>query len=202
MTSSIFENVETTIKFNYCATNYFFDIFARHRWIQKFSIINVNLNMISKMNYLHENSKIEILFLRRNIQIINENELLQIFDRAIVHFDKTFLISLIDSFVASHILIEFEFHDIKKMRAQNYDVNNFIFDDSRIAFLIFNFDDDSNVAFKFNSNLFAEFVAIFEKKWKNDKSLCFVDHEQIQQFDAHIDDENKNAKIVDQIWNE
>ena len=166
MTSSIFESVETMTEFNYCATNYFLDVFARHRRVQNFSIINVNLDMISEMSYLHENPKIEILLLRKDIQIINEDELLQIFDCAIAHFDRTSLISSIDSFAASHILIEFEFHDIKKMRAQNYDVNNFTFDDSRAVLLIFNLDDDSNVAFKINSNLSAEFAAIFEKSEK------------------------------------
>ena len=163
MTSSISGSVGTATESNYCAANYFLDVFARHRRAQGLPATSVALGMISEVGYLHENPEIEALLLRKGIQAINEDELLQILDRAIAHPGRTSSVSSADPFAASHILTGLEPHGIKKMRAQGYDANNPTLGDPRAALLASSLDGDSDAALKSNSGLPAELAAALEE---------------------------------------
>ena len=83
MTSSITGSVGTATEANYCAANYFLDVFARYRRSLGLPATAIGLGMISEVGYLHENPEIEALLLRKGIQAINEDELLQIIDIAL-----------------------------------------------------------------------------------------------------------------------
>jgi hypothetical protein len=76
MTSSVSGSVGTATEGNYCAANYFLDVFARFLKSKGLPGISVGLGMISEVDYLHENPEIEALLLRKGIQAINEDELL------------------------------------------------------------------------------------------------------------------------------
>src|ERR1700754_4208317 len=68
MTSSISGSVGTATEANYCAANYFLDVFARYRRSLGLPANAIGLGMISEVGYLHENPDIEALLLRKGIQ--------------------------------------------------------------------------------------------------------------------------------------
>jgi hypothetical protein len=76
MMSSISGSVGTVTEGNYCAGNHFLDMFARYRRAQGRPALAIGFGMISEIGYLHENTDIEALLLRRGIQTINEDEFL------------------------------------------------------------------------------------------------------------------------------
>lgn len=76
MTSSVSDSVGTATEGNYCAANYFLDIFARFLRSKGLLGISLALGMISEVGYLHKSLEIEALLLRKGIQAINEDELL------------------------------------------------------------------------------------------------------------------------------
>ncbi|KUM55503.1 hypothetical protein ACN42_g11761, partial [Penicillium freii] len=89
MTSSVSGSVGIAIEGNYCAANYFLDIFARFLRSKGLPGISIGLGMISEVGYLYENPEIEALLLRKGIQAINEDELLQIIDTTLCNKDST-----------------------------------------------------------------------------------------------------------------
>jgi hypothetical protein len=115
MTSSVSGTVGTATESNYCAANGFLDSFARWRRYQGKPAISIGLGMISEVGYLHENPEIEALLLRKGIQPINEEEMLQIIDLALgseaVH-DPT----------EAHLLTGLEPAGIRALSAQGFDV--------------------------------------------------------------------------------
>ncbi|KAF2258784.1 polyketide synthase, partial [Lojkania enalia] len=115
MTSSVSGTVGTATESNYCAANGFLDSFARWRRYQGKPAISIGLGMISEVGYLHENPEIEALLLRKGIQPINEEEMLQIVDLALgseaVH-DPT----------EAHLLTGLEPAGIRALSAQGFDV--------------------------------------------------------------------------------
>ncbi|KAF2177784.1 polyketide synthase [Zopfia rhizophila CBS 207.26] len=115
MTSSVSGTVGTATESNYCAANGFLDSFARWRRHQGKPAISIGLGMISEVGYLHENPEIEALLLRKGIQPINEEEMLQIVDLALrseaVH-DPT----------EAHLLTGLEPAGIRALSAQGFDV--------------------------------------------------------------------------------
>ena len=162
MTSSISGSVGTATESNYCAANYFLDVFARYRRAQGLPATSVGLGMISEVGYLHENPEIEALLLRKGIQAINEDELLQIIDSALAQPGATPSISSADPLAVSHILTGLEPHGIKKMRAQGFDANNPTLGDPRAALLASSLDGESDAALKSHSGLPAELDAALE----------------------------------------
>jgi NAD(P)-dependent dehydrogenase (short-subunit alcohol dehydrogenase family)/acyl carrier protein len=115
MTSSVSGTVGTATESNYCAANGFLDSFARWRRHQGKPAISIGLGMISEVGYLHENPEIEALLLRKGIQPINEEEMLQIIDIALgseaVHNPKE-----------AHLLTGLEPAGIRALAAQGFDV--------------------------------------------------------------------------------
>ena len=55
MSSSISGSVGTATESNYCAANYFLNVFARYRWSLGLPATLVGLGMISEVGYLHDN---------------------------------------------------------------------------------------------------------------------------------------------------
>ncbi|KAL2194014.1 KR domain-containing protein, partial [Corynascus similis CBS 632.67] len=61
MTSSVSGSVGTATEGNYCAANYFLDVFARFLRNKGLPGLSIGLGMISEVGYLHENPEIEAL---------------------------------------------------------------------------------------------------------------------------------------------
>ena len=170
MTSSISGSVGTATESNYCAANYFLDVFARYRRSQNLPATSVGLGMISEVGYLHENPEIEALLLRKGIQAINEDELLQIIDCAISQPAPTSSVPAADPLSAAHILTGLEPHGIKKMRAEGFDGTNPTLNDPRAALLAATLDGEADSAMKNNSGLPAELAAALDANDNNSGS--------------------------------
>ncbi|KAF4945210.1 hypothetical protein FGADI_12109, partial [Fusarium gaditjirri] len=83
MTSSISGALGTATESNYSAANVFLDAFAAYRRGLGRPATSVGLGMIADVGYLHENPEIQQILLRRGLQPINEEELLEILDIAL-----------------------------------------------------------------------------------------------------------------------
>lgn len=145
MTSSVSGSVGTATESNYCAANGFLDAFARYRRSLGKPAVSVGLGMISEVGYLHENPEIEALLLRKGIQPLNEEELLQVLDLALTPnapADE----QPYDSLASSHILTGLEPQGIRKMLAMGFDVNNGTMKDPRAIQLAASLDRDSDSA--------------------------------------------------------
>ena len=118
MTSSISGSVGTATESNYCSANYFLDIFARHRRSQGLPATSIGLGMISEVGYLHENPEIEALLLRRGIQAINEDEMLQIVDSCLSN--QTTTAAAYDKLAEAHVLTGLEPLGIKELRRKGF----------------------------------------------------------------------------------
>ncbi|KAI0189868.1 reducing type I polyketide synthase 10 [Astrocystis sublimbata] len=136
MTSSVSGSVGTATEANYCAGNYFLDIFARYLRLQKIPGISVGLGMISEIGYLHDNPDIEALLLRKGIQPINSDDLLQIIDIALSSAGATMGISNpYDKLAASHFLTGLEAAGIQELRKKGFEGNHPVLRDSRSGLL-------------------------------------------------------------------
>ena len=133
MTSSISGSVGTATESNYCAANYFLDVFARYRRNLGLPATSVGLGMISEVGYLHENPDIEAMLLRKGIQAINEEELLQIIDASL----STMLSETdkYDTFADSHVLTGLEPLGIKELRKAGFDGETPALNDPRARLL-------------------------------------------------------------------
>ncbi|KAI9154978.1 Highly reducing polyketide synthase virA [Paramyrothecium foliicola] len=137
MTSSLSGSLGTATESNYCAANGFLDAFAHWRRAQGKPAISLGLGMISEVGYLHENPEIEALLLRKGIQPLNEEELLQIVDFGIsgsggeVDFARGKSLPA----EAAHILTGLEPLGVRKLMAQGFDVSNGTMEDARTALL-------------------------------------------------------------------
>lgn len=134
LTSSISGTVGTATESNYCAANGFLDSFARHRRSLGKPVSSLGLGMISEVGYLHENPEIEALLLRKGIQPLNEEELLQVIDLAIAGPACAAGMSY-DTLAASHILTGLEPNGIRELMKKGFDVNNGTMQDPRSGIL-------------------------------------------------------------------
>lgn len=137
MTSSVSGSVGTATESNYCSANYFLDVFARYLRSVGVPGISVGLGMISEVGYLHENPEIEALLLRKGIQAINEDEMLQIIDIALSTaavapkgVDDNY-----DEMSQGHVLTGLEPLGLKALRAQGFEGSSPVLGDPR-AFVI------------------------------------------------------------------
>ncbi|KAI0505869.1 putative polyketide synthase [Xylaria bambusicola] len=125
MTSSLSGSCGTATESNYCTANGFLDAFAHWRRSQGKTAISLGLGMISEVGYLHENPEIEALLLRKGIQPLNEDELLQVIDFGLTPPAK----------YHAHILTGLEAHAIRRLMEKGFDVNNGIMEDPRTSLL-------------------------------------------------------------------
>src|SRR6266480_7141053 len=161
MTSSISGSVGTATESNYCAGNYFLDLFARYRRSLGLPAVSVGLGMISEVGYLHDNPEIEALLLRKGIQPINEGELLQILDLSLTHGLE--IPHIYDQAAAGHILTGLEPFGLLELRKKGFEGRNPTLQDPRSAILARAFDSQSDLTSKSQvGNLPAEVVAAVE----------------------------------------
>lgn len=153
MTSSVSGSVGTATESNYCSANYFLDVFARYCRSVDIPAVSVGLGMISEVGYLHENPEIEALLLRKGIQAINEDEMLQIIDIAMATTssipkgaDNTY-----DNFALGHVLTGLEPLGLKALRAKGFEGSSPVLGDPR-AFLLAAALDDSSTGTGGNSS--------------------------------------------------
>ena len=133
MTSSVSGSVGTATEANYCAGNHFLDHFARYRRSQGLPALAIGLGMISEVGYLHDNPEIEALLVRKGIQAINEDELLQIVDIALS--TPMSIPHICDSAAAAHVLTGLEPFGLLALRKKGFDGTNITFNDPRAGIL-------------------------------------------------------------------
>ena len=160
MTSSISGTVGTATESNYCAGNYFLDVFARYRRSLGLPATSIGLGMISEVGYLHENPEIEALLLRKGIQAINEDELLQIVDIALSqpHSAET----CYDALAEGHVLTGLETSGLKLLRQKGFEGTNPTLNDPRARLLASALDGAAGSAVKSNSGLPTELAEAIE----------------------------------------
>ncbi|KAI0393705.1 reducing type I polyketide synthase 10 [Xylariaceae sp. FL0594] len=135
-TSSVSGSVGTATESNYCAANYFMDAFARYLRNQNIPGISLGLGMISEVGYLHENPEIEALLLRKGIQPIDADELLQIVDLSLSTIGSELGIHHpYDQLAAAHMLTGLEASGLKQLRKRGFEGNHPVLDDSRAGLL-------------------------------------------------------------------
>ncbi|KAJ2996419.1 hypothetical protein NUW58_g976 [Xylaria curta] len=136
MTSSVSGSVGTATEANYCAANYFLDIFARYLRNKELPGISVGLGMISEVGYLHENPDIEALLRRKGIQPINANDMLQIIDLALSSANSMIGTDLpYDELAAYHLLTGLEASGIQELHKKGFEGNHPVLRDSRSGLL-------------------------------------------------------------------
>ncbi|KAF9728924.1 Type I Iterative PKS [Paraphaeosphaeria minitans] len=145
LTSSVSGSVGTATESNYCAGNYFLDLFARYRRAQGLPAMSVGLGMISGAGYLHENPEIEALLLRKGIQAIDEDELLQIFDIALSSNTLDGIHHPHDKGAERHILTGLEPIGLKELRKKGFEGTNPTLDDPRASLLSSALDGQDDV---------------------------------------------------------
>lgn len=129
---------------NYCAANHFLDYFARYlrRGPGGDSVpgaFALGFVLISEAGYLHDNADIEGPLVRKGVQSIDADELLQTVDttlpalapfassqaeRAYGHGGEMRLHQAFDELVASNILIGTEAFGLRELRNKGFDGTN------------------------------------------------------------------------------
>ena len=135
LTSSVSGSVGTATESNYCAGNHFLDIFARHLRSRGVPAVSVGLGMISEVGYLHENPEIEAILLRKGIQAIDPDELLQIVDLALSYRTGVGIHHAYDNLSAAHLLTGLEASGLKRLRKMGFDGTNPTWNDPRAGIL-------------------------------------------------------------------
>jgi hypothetical protein len=107
--------VGTATESNYCSANGFLDAFAKWRRSLGKPCVSVGLGMISEVGYLHENPEIEALLLRKGIQPLNEDEMLQVIDLALASEAS-------GSVAEAHMLTGLEPAAVRELSARGFDV--------------------------------------------------------------------------------
>jgi hypothetical protein len=135
--SSISGIVGTATESNYCAANGFLDAFAQALGARGIPVVSLGLGMVSEVGYLHENSEIEALLLRRGIQPLNEAEFLQVVDLTLLSAKREYKYcsSLSQLSSPSHILTGMESSRIRELRNQEFDVSHGVARDPRASIL-------------------------------------------------------------------
>jgi KR domain/Phosphopantetheine attachment site len=143
MTSSILGSVGAGTESNYCSANYFLDTFARHRQSLGLPAMAVGLGLITEVGYLHENPDIQALLVRKGIQAIGEDELIQIFDIALS--TSLNIPHAYDSAAQSHILTGLEPFGFMELRKKGFKVTIPTLDDPRASILARALDTQSDL---------------------------------------------------------
>jgi NADP-dependent 3-hydroxy acid dehydrogenase YdfG len=178
MTSSVSGSVGTATEGNYCAANYFLDVFARFLRSKGLPGISIGLGMISEVGYLHENPEIEALLLRKGIQAINEDELLQIVDIALCNKDST----PYDTMASCHVLTGLEPLGLKLLQKAGFSGTNPTLNDPRASVLAAVLDSDSDKDLKNGSGMPAELAAALENGHEGQSVAEAIVHLIVKRF--------------------
>ena len=133
MTSSVSGTIGGATGSNYCSANAFLDAFARYRNSLGLPAVSVGLGMISEVGYLHEHPDIEASMKRKGIHAINEDELLQIMDLALMNQHTSAWKPRYDQLASSHLLMGIEFIGLKEQRDRGFDGDDHILADPRAS---------------------------------------------------------------------
>ncbi|KAI0886290.1 ketoacyl-synt-domain-containing protein [Annulohypoxylon maeteangense] len=146
MTSSVSGSVGTATESNYCSANYFLDVFARYRRGLGLPATSVGLGMISEVGYLHENPEIEALLLRKGIQAINEDEMLQIIDIALSQQTDVPNTTgdAYDELGLGHVLTGLEPLGLRELRAKGFEGTSPVLGDPRASLLSAALDEETS----------------------------------------------------------
>ncbi|KAI0859729.1 KR-domain-containing protein [Xylaria cubensis] len=161
MTSSVSRSVGTATESNYCSASYFLDTFARYRQSLGLPATAIGLGMISGVGYLHENPEIEAMLLRKGIQAISEDEMLQIVDISLSTQRSS--ACDYDVFFGSHVLTGLEAIGLKELKAKGFEGVSPVMGDPRASLLAASLDwtDEKNQS-KAASGLPSEVAAAME----------------------------------------
>ncbi|KAI0469310.1 reducing type I polyketide synthase 10 [Xylaria cf. heliscus] len=143
MTSSVSGTVGTATECNYCAGNYFLDIFARYLRSIGLPAVSVGLGMISEVGYLHENPEIEALLLRKGIQPIDADDFLQVIDLALSSSTSMGIHHAYDKLAVAHLLTGLEPSGMKQLRKRGFSGNHPTFEDPRAGLLLSALEGDT-----------------------------------------------------------
>ena len=143
LTSSVSGSVGTATECNYCAGNHFLDLFARHMRGQGLPAVSLGLGMISEVGYLHENPEIEALLLRKGIQPIDADELLQLVDLALSSNAAMGIHHPYDALAVAHLLTGLEAEGMKELRRRGFSGNHPTLEDPRAGVLLSALDGDA-----------------------------------------------------------
>ncbi|KAK3936136.1 hypothetical protein QBC46DRAFT_296752 [Diplogelasinospora grovesii] len=138
MTSSVSGSVGTATECNYCAGNYFLDIFARFLRSKGLPGVSIGLGMISEVGYLHDNPEIEALLLRKGIQPIDADELVQILDLALSNTNTPLGKGIhhpYDELAGAHMLTGLEASGLRELRKKGFEGNHPVLEDARAGLL-------------------------------------------------------------------
>ncbi|KAL4784750.1 polyketide synthase [Aspergillus varians] len=136
LTSSVSGSVGTATEGNYCAANHFLDRFARHLRSKGCPAVALGLGMISEVGYLHDNPEIESLLLRRGIQTIDADELIQLIDLALSSSSEMGISHPYDGLAAAHLLTGLEASGLKELRRKGFEGSHPALEDPRAKMLI------------------------------------------------------------------
>ena len=145
MTSSVNGSVGVATESNYCAANYFLDMFARYRQNLGLPAISIGLGVISEVGYLHENPEIEELLMRKGVHAIDEDELLHIIDAALSSPQGSSATSS-DKLSESHILTGLEPLGLDELSKKGFKGTPMTFNDSRASLLASLFSTDATTS--------------------------------------------------------
>ncbi|XXG99710.1 hypothetical protein Hte_006051 [Hypoxylon texense] len=135
MLSSNSGSVGTATESNYCAGNYFLDIFARYRRSLGLPAVSLGLGMISEVGYLHDNPQIGDLLIRRGVHPLPESELLIVIDVGLSNQGPTTSEGY-DYGAESHILTGLESVGLLKRRRGGFEDDDSALNDTRSRILL------------------------------------------------------------------
>ena len=135
MTSSISGSVGTATEANYCAANSFQDSFARYRRRLGLPAVALALGMVSEVGYLAEHPEIEALLLRKGLQPIKEQELLNLIDIALSTNRNSSNLRGSNGFHEAHILTGMEASGFRDQRLKGFEGTSHVMEDPRFALL-------------------------------------------------------------------
>ena len=135
MTSSISGSVGVATETNYCASNYFLDVFARYRHSAGLTAKSIGLGMISQIGYLHEHPDIQNGLTLKGVSAIDADDFLQIIDAALSAPPNDASDPEPDQLCRSHMLTGLEPIGLNKLRQRGFEGIPATFDDPRAALL-------------------------------------------------------------------
>lgn len=135
MTSSISGSVGVATEANYCASNYFLDMFARFRLSQGLPATTIGLGMISQIGYLHEHPDIQSLLTNKGVTAIDADDFLQIIDAALSSAQTGPTKCDYDALSKGHILTGLEPLGLNDLRKRGFEGVPATFDDPRAKLL-------------------------------------------------------------------
>jgi len=133
MTSSVSGSIGVATEANYCAANYFLDVFARYRLSIGLPAVSIGIGMMSQIGYLHEHPDIQHSLAQKGVSALDEDDFLQIVDAALVSSSAGHAEHNYGNFSRGHILTGLEPSGLNELRKSGFEGTPATFDDPRAA---------------------------------------------------------------------